>query len=111
MGPTRNRRSYFTLREAKYTSALATKLAGHEARLYAGLDQLTTLLLGWEWSVEGGATFCASSGVSLTPTGAYPRTASSGSADSRLTVRCDAGARQIHRFGVWNDHRSEAQAG
>ena len=49
------RRPYFTLRDARHTLALATKTSGLEGSIYAGLEQLTTDLLGREWKRDDGA--------------------------------------------------------
>ncbi len=47
------KRPYFALREAQYTMAEATKVAGLEAQIYAGLNALTTQLLGAPWRGAG----------------------------------------------------------
>lgn len=48
-------RSYFTLRDARHTLALATKLPGLEGSIYAGLETLTAQMLGRAWPREDGA--------------------------------------------------------
>ncbi len=48
-------RQYFTLRDARYTLAMATKSAGLEGSIYAGLEALTGLTLGREWQRDDGA--------------------------------------------------------
>lgn len=48
-------RPYFTLRDARYTLALATKAAGLEGSIYAGLETLTEQTLGREWQRDDGA--------------------------------------------------------
>lgn len=50
------KRSYFTLRDAKHTLAEATKASGLEGQIYGGLDQLTAHILGREWPRDDGAT-------------------------------------------------------
>ena len=47
------KRSYFTLRDARHT--LATEGTGLEGSLYAGMEKLTTDLLGREWQRDDGA--------------------------------------------------------
>lgn len=42
-------RQYFTLRDAKFTLATATKVAGLEGQVYAGLEKLCDEILGREW--------------------------------------------------------------
>jgi len=49
------RRPYFTLRDARHTLAAATKVSGLEGSIYAGLERLTTDLLGREWKRDDGA--------------------------------------------------------
>ena len=46
---------YFTLRDVKRTLALASKGAGQEAAIYAGLERLTQTMLSREWSRDDGA--------------------------------------------------------
>jgi phage terminase large subunit GpA-like protein len=48
-------RAYFTLRDARHTLALATKAAGVESAIYAGLDKLTIDCLGRGWKRDDGA--------------------------------------------------------
>src|SRR5262245_66546986 len=48
-------RPYFTLRDARHTLALATKAAGVEGAIYAGLDKLTNDYLGRGWKRDDGA--------------------------------------------------------
>jgi hypothetical protein len=48
-------RPYFTLRDARLTLAAATKAAGLEGAIYAGLSSLTTSCLGREWTRDDGA--------------------------------------------------------
>lgn len=47
------KRPYFTLRDARHT--LATEGTGLEGSLYAGMEKLTTDLLGREWQRDDGA--------------------------------------------------------
>ena len=47
--------SFFEAKHAKRTLALASKGAGFEASLHAGLEQVTQLLLGRDWKREDGA--------------------------------------------------------
>jgi hypothetical protein len=49
------RRQYFTLRDLKLTLAAATKSAGLEGQIYAGLEQLTSQLVGHRWKRDDGA--------------------------------------------------------
>lgn len=49
------KRSYFTLRDARITSATATTGAGLEGSIYAGLDALVNSSLGREWHRDDGA--------------------------------------------------------
>ncbi len=49
------RRSYFTLRDVRYTLSLATKASGLEGAIYAGLGRLTGDYLGREWRRDDGA--------------------------------------------------------
>lgn len=49
------RRPYFTYADCRLTLATATGAQGVEAQIHAGLEQLTTLLLGREWKREDGA--------------------------------------------------------
>ena len=49
------KRAYFTLRDVRYPLALATKIAGMEGAIYAGLERLTDILLGREWLRDDGA--------------------------------------------------------
>jgi hypothetical protein len=49
------KRPYFTLRDARYTLAAATKASGLEGAIYGGLEQLTGSLLQREWSRDDGA--------------------------------------------------------
>jgi hypothetical protein len=49
------RRQYFTLRDLRITMAAATKGAGLEGQIYAGLEQLTGTLLGRRWRRDDGA--------------------------------------------------------
>ncbi|MBA2480456.1 MAG: phage terminase large subunit family protein [Planctomycetes bacterium] len=48
-------RRYFTLRDLRITMALATKGAGLEGAIYAGLEQLTNHLLARRWERDDGA--------------------------------------------------------
>ncbi|TWT51046.1 Phage terminase large subunit (GpA) [Rubripirellula amarantea] len=48
-------RPHFTLRDARHTLANATDGTGLEGSIYAGLDSLTTDLLGREWQRDDGA--------------------------------------------------------
>ncbi len=48
-------RPYFTLRDARLTLTAATKAAGLEGSIYAGLEQLTGSYLGREWRRDDGA--------------------------------------------------------
>ncbi len=48
-------RPYFTLRDARHTLAAATKATGLEGSIYAGLEQLTQLLINREWRRDDGA--------------------------------------------------------
>lgn len=48
-------RAYFTLRDAKYTLPLATKVAGLEGYVYEGLRRTCDLILGREWKREDGS--------------------------------------------------------
>jgi hypothetical protein len=49
------RRPYFSLRDAKVTLAQATKAAGLEGQLYAGLDAITRAILARDWPRDDGA--------------------------------------------------------
>lgn len=49
------RRSYFTLRDLRLTMAAATKTAGLEGQIYAGLEAATSQLLGRRWRRDDGA--------------------------------------------------------
>jgi hypothetical protein len=49
------RRPYFTLRDARLTLAGVTGAAGLEGAIYAGLEKLTTNLLGRAWRRDDGA--------------------------------------------------------
>jgi hypothetical protein len=49
------KRPYFTLRDARHTLAAATKGAGLEGSIYAGLEALTAACLGREWRRDDGA--------------------------------------------------------
>jgi len=49
------KRPYFTLRDARHTLALATRGAGLEGSIYAGLEALTKSCLGHEWQRDDGA--------------------------------------------------------
>jgi phage terminase large subunit GpA-like protein len=49
------KRSYFTLRDARFTLPLATKASGLEGAIYAGLERLTGEYLGREWRRDDGA--------------------------------------------------------
>jgi hypothetical protein len=49
------RRPYFTLRDARLTLATATKAAGLEGTIYAGLETLTNQFLVREWPRDDGA--------------------------------------------------------
>jgi len=49
------KRPYFSLRDAKLTLATATKAAGQEGQIYAGLELLTAHLMGREWPRDGGS--------------------------------------------------------
>ncbi len=49
------RRPYFTLRDARHTLTVATKVSGLEGSIYAGLERLTTEYLGREWPRDDGA--------------------------------------------------------
>ncbi|HBO44116.1 MAG TPA: hypothetical protein DD670_09330 [Planctomycetaceae bacterium] len=49
------RRSYFTLRDARHTLTLAAPGTGLEGAIYAGLESLTGDLLGREWPRDDGA--------------------------------------------------------
>jgi hypothetical protein len=49
------KRSYFTLRDARITLATATTGAGLEGSIYAGLDALVNSSLGREWHRDDGA--------------------------------------------------------
>jgi hypothetical protein len=49
------KRAYFTLRDARLTLAAATPTGGLEGAIYAGLDALTTDLLGRPWRRDDGA--------------------------------------------------------
>ena len=49
------KRPYFTLRDARHTLALATKISGLEGSIYAGLERLTDEYLGREWKRDDGA--------------------------------------------------------
>ena len=48
-------RPYFTLRDARHTLAIATKISSLEGSIYAGLEQLTVDYLGREWKRDDGA--------------------------------------------------------
>ncbi len=48
-------RPHFTLRDARHTLATASDGTGLEGSIYAGLDSLTTDLLGREWQRDDGA--------------------------------------------------------
>jgi len=48
-------RPYFTLRDARLTLAAATRAAGLEGSIYAGLEALTTSFLTREWRRDDGA--------------------------------------------------------
>jgi hypothetical protein len=49
------KRAYFTLRDARLTLAAATPTGGLEGAIYAGLEALTTDLLGRPWRRDDGA--------------------------------------------------------
>jgi hypothetical protein len=49
------RRQYFTLRDARLTLTAATKAAGLEGAIYAGLEHLTRQYLAREWRRDDGA--------------------------------------------------------
>ena len=49
------KRPYFTLRDARYTLAMATKASGLEGAIYGGLEQLTGSYLSREWRRDDGA--------------------------------------------------------
>jgi phage terminase large subunit GpA-like protein len=49
------KRSYFTLRDARYTLAMATKASGLEGSIYGGLKQLIENYLSREWRRDDGA--------------------------------------------------------
>ncbi len=49
------KRPYFTLRDARYTLAMATKASGLEGAIYGGLEQLTSSYLSREWRRDDGA--------------------------------------------------------
>lgn len=49
------KRPYFTLRDARYTLAMATKASGLEGSIYGGLEQLTENYLSREWRRDDGA--------------------------------------------------------
>jgi hypothetical protein len=49
------KRSYFTLRDLRMTMALATKHAGIEGQIYAGLDAAVGGLMGRRWRRDDGA--------------------------------------------------------
>ncbi|HHK42053.1 MAG TPA: hypothetical protein ENJ50_06500, partial [Planctomycetaceae bacterium] len=49
------KRPHFTLRDARQTLAVATKISGLEGSIYAGLEQLTVDYLGREWKRDDGA--------------------------------------------------------
>lgn len=49
------KRPYFTLRDARYTLSMATKASGLEGAIYAGLEQVTGMLLTREWRRDDGA--------------------------------------------------------
>ncbi len=49
------RRSFFTLRDARHTLATAAEGTGLEGSIYAGLEQLTSILLDSEWQRDDGA--------------------------------------------------------
>jgi len=51
------KRSYFTLRDARLTLTVATKAGGLEGAIYAGLETLTKDYLGREWRRDDGAMF------------------------------------------------------
>lgn len=48
-------RTYFTLRDARYTLAHATKASGLEGAIYGGLELLTADILAREWKRDDGA--------------------------------------------------------
>jgi hypothetical protein len=48
-------RAYFTLRDARFTLALATKASGLEGQIYDGLETITRGLLGRPWLRDDGA--------------------------------------------------------
>ncbi|MCC9654640.1 terminase gpA endonuclease subunit [Rhodopirellula halodulae] len=48
-------RTYFTLRDARHTLATAAEGTGLEGSIYAGLEALTSELLGREWQRDDGA--------------------------------------------------------
>ncbi|MCI0333558.1 MAG: phage terminase large subunit family protein [Planctomycetes bacterium] len=50
------RRSYFTLRDARHTLAEATKATGLEGSIFAGLETLTGSLIAREWRRDDGAS-------------------------------------------------------
>lgn len=49
------KRPYFTLRDARNTLSLATKVSGLEGSIYSGLEQLTDEYLSREWQRDDGA--------------------------------------------------------
>lgn len=49
------KRPYFTLRDARNTLAIATKISSLEGSLYAGLERVTADYLGREWKRDDGA--------------------------------------------------------
>lgn len=49
------KRPYFTLRDARYTLAMAIKASGLEGAIYGGLEQLTGSYLSREWRRDDGA--------------------------------------------------------
>jgi len=48
-------RPYFTLRDARYTLAAATKTSGLEGSIYAGLERISEEYIGREWRRDDGA--------------------------------------------------------
>ncbi|HMO94391.1 MAG TPA: phage terminase large subunit family protein [Pirellulaceae bacterium] len=49
------KRPYFTLRDARFTLAMATKSSGLEGSIYGGLEQLTNNYLSRDWRRDDGA--------------------------------------------------------
>ena len=49
------KRSYFTLRDARYTLPMVAKQSGLEGSIYAGLEKLTLEFLNREWKRDDGA--------------------------------------------------------